>query len=170
MRTECRVLRAEGRNAGDEGTGRPTPFSARAPEQGLEALGGPVPIEERGSHVEHKLFPFFAVGDRFHAVETQKNYGRGHGRALVAIHERVIPAEIKQVRTSDLRQIGERRLAAQGGLRRRGGGMKQSLVSDAARPAKRCERRTVDFFHDLHGEVDAAIRSRAHASFFSVLR
>jgi hypothetical protein len=52
------------------------------------------------------------------AIQAQEGDARAERRARVAVHERVIPADVEEIRRGDFHDVGVRRLTTERGLRR----------------------------------------------------
>jgi hypothetical protein len=64
-----------------------------------------LPVEVSRSYSQNKVLPFRSIGLRFDPEQAKKNDTRAECRPLVAVNERMIPAEIIQICCRDFGQI-----------------------------------------------------------------
>ena len=96
-------------------------------------LRGLVSIELGGGDRKSKTLPFYRVGLGLDAIQPQEDQAGAQSRPLVAIQKRMIPAEVEEIGGGHLRQIGKRRITADGDLRRRHGRLQQRRLAQAMR-------------------------------------
>ena len=139
-------------------------------QQLAQPCRGFLPVDARGGDVEDELFPDLAIRCGFDSVEAQEHDRCGHCGALVPVDERMVAAQVEQIRRGDFFEIGKRRLAAEGGLGGSDGGFEKSTVPDARGAAECGQYLSMDLQNHRNGKVNAVCGRRAHARRRSVLR
>ena len=87
------------------------------------------------SHREDDIHQPFLIRRDLNIVEFEEHEGRDRARPLVAIHERVILHDMKEVGGGHLEEIAVQVIFADRGLRDRDRRLQQAGVSDAWTPA-----------------------------------
>ena len=119
-------------------------------KQGAQPARRLLAVEPGSGNVEDQRLPVFVVLCGLDTVKPQEDDRGGHRRALVAVDERVVPAEIEEIRGGDLSQVGKRRLAAEGRLRRGDGRFQQTAVAQSGTAAERVQYSVVNLQNCVH--------------------
>ena len=127
-----------------------------------------MPVEAPVGDLDRQRVPRAAVSGRRSAIQPQEHDAGAEGRSLVAIEERVIPADVEQVGGRDFDDVFEDRFTAKRRLWSGDRGFEQCAITYAVQPAESPNRLGVNLLHDVDAEMHAVGRPRAHDSFFIV--
>ena len=137
-------------------------------EQLSQLRGGRVPVDVARGDGEREVLPLMSITGWLNPVQSQKYKARTERSPLVAVDERVIPAEIEQIGGCHLDEVHKERLAAETRLGSGHCRLEQRDIPDAVQSAEARKRLSVDFADDLNREMKAVVRTEGHASFFIV--
>jgi len=120
-----------------------------APQQLLQPPSGLHPIDSRPGDVLCERFPRGGVAHRDALVGKppvclEKHEARRKRRALVAVDERVVAAEVEEICSRNFDRVGDQRLAVEGGLRGCDRRLEQGRIAHARLAALRAQDLLVD--------------------------
>ena len=110
-------------------------------QQSAKSSGGTMTVDHGGGHIQDQGFPGihleFIIDQTI--VLTEEYHTRGESGSLVAIHKRVVVAQIIQAGRGHLDQIGHDRISAEGCLGSRNGTLEQGFIPQPRAATMRLE-------------------------------
>ena len=126
-------------------------------------------IQRTRGNRDGKIFPFVTVWSECKPIESRKYKTRSKRCSFVAVDERMVAAEVKQISRCDIYGIAQRRHTIKTGLRSGNGEFQKRAIPNPVGTAKLSDGFGMDLETDLSRQIKAIAGRIARARRFMVL-